>query len=1256
MIRLTPWSCFLLSLPLLAQPSRITREINDTHRVTLRGSLPARVQAADDRGRAESSLQLGYVVLTLKPTAGQQADLEHLLDEQQNRTSPNYHRWLTPEQFGDRFGLNAGDIFKVTAWIQSQGFHIETVAHARNWVAFSGSAGTAERAFGTEIHHYTARGEDHYSNSTELSIPEALADVVSGVRGLDDFSDRPLPAARTRGDSTTITPEYTLNSGASQLAPEDWATIYNVKPLYNAGIDGTGQRLAIVGTSAFTQSFVDSFRTMFGLPQSKIEMHLVGPDPGFTSSQNEAALDLEWSGAIAPKATIVYVYATNFINASQAVVDQNLATVMSESFGVCEPTSAQGNRAIAQQANAQGITWMASSGDSGGAACDPHGFFGLTGVSTPAVAGLWVSNPAAYPEVTAVGGTQFNEGTGNYWSTTNNANGGSALSYIPEMVWNETAAGGGLLASGGGASTYFPKPAWQTGPGVPNDNFRHIPDVSFSSSGNHDPYMVVNTNGLRATAGTSASSPAFAGVVALLNQYVVSKGMQTAPGLGNINPQLYRLAQTTSNVFHDITVGNNMVPCLAGSLDCTTGTLGFNAGPGYDQATGLGSIDIANLFAQWNTPAANTTTVVAVNPGNVALGGTVQVTAVVSAATKGSAPPSGTVTFTCGSTILGMATLLSSQGSAQGSATATLTVSGPQLPVGSASVIATYSGDSNFNGSAGTTAVNVAAAQPGSNVLISISPNPAHEGQFIRVTLTEVAGVDTTITGWNINGADDLPRFVPDFGTTALPAYGKLFSAITTAFPAVLPSPRVYTFTGVDGNGRQWSQQYTLILEGALSQALTLSGVPASVFQNPAADPSCQWSHPLVLQEQNGMEVQLTRMLANGTDWTSRIQQLFGTTHLAPLGNLQATICWPASNPASTATYEIDGTDQAGNPVTASVATSLAAPTPNPVAFSASPNVVTLTAAGSSQSATSSIALNLGSSTQPWTVSVFASNATAAWLTVSPLTGKGSQTVTVAASGAGLTTGVQYAWLVFQATGTTPQFIEVPVAFVVGASAAISIGGVTNGASFKPVFAPGMILSVFGTQLAPAVQLAGGLPLPTTMSGVSATVNGVAAPLYYVSPGQVNLQIPYETGSGPAVVGVNNNGQVASFVFSVAPTAPGIFADGTSALVPAGSGKRGDILSLFMTGEGVVSPPLPNGASPFSATPVSLLPQPTLPVSVTIGGVPAAIAFIGIPPGLAGTTQINFVIPPGAPLGVQPIVVTAGGVVSPAVKINVTTP
>jgi uncharacterized protein (TIGR03437 family) len=791
---------------LLAQQSRVAGPIDDARRVILPGSVHAKAQPSYDQGPADPSLRMPFITLTMKPSATQQADLERFLDQQLDQSSPNYHRWLTPEQFGDRFSLTPADYAVVVSWLQSHHLHIEAVARARNWVACSGAARDVELAFHTRVHRYLVDGQAHIANATDVSIPAVLQDLIGGIRGLDDFWRLP-PSA---------TPYNTSGSGVTQLAPGDWATIYDVSPLYAMGIDGTGQRIGIVGRSDMDQSYIDSFRSQFGLPPTMIEQHLVGPDPGITNAASEAALDLEWSGAIARGATIVYIYAGNFNDAVQAAIDQNLATVLSESFGTCEPQSAVGNRLMAQQANAQGITWVASSGDSGAAGCDPHGFFNTVGNATTVSDGPAVSAPASFPEVTAVGGTQFNEGTGNYWSSTNNANGGSALSYIPEVVWNETGAGG-LLASGGGASIYFSKPAWQAGPGVPADNARDVPDVSFSAAGNHDPYMVVNVNGERATGGTSASAPSFAGVIALLNHYLVSQGAQAQPGLGNINPELYRLAGATTNVFHDITQGNNMVPCVAGSPDCVDGMLGFAAGPGYDLATGLGSIDVYNLVTQWNSPAAGTSTSLAASPSSIAFGGSVQLTATVTPVVNNSAVPGGTVTFSTGQTVLGIAPLVTTGGVAL----ATLTVTGPLLPAGNAIVAATYSGDAVFNPSTGFTAVAVSAGPGGSFVSVNITPNPAQAGQVIRVSLTEQAGVGTTITGWTINGDNEFSLFAQDFGSTILPAYGTLFTDITST---PFPGTRVYVFTGVDADGRTWSQQYTLILEGVF-QAPALKNV-----------------------------------------------------------------------------------------------------------------------------------------------------------------------------------------------------------------------------------------------------------------------------------------------------------------------------------------------------------------------------------------------------------------------------------------------
>lgn len=1177
-----------------------------------------------DLGRLEPNAKMPYITVSILPTAAQQSALDRLLADQQNRLSPNYHHWLTPEEFADRFGTSPADYSKVVAWLQSQGLHIENTARARNWVAFSGRTREVETAFHTEIHRYLLDSQVHFGNATAPDMPPMLSSRTTSVRGLDDFWKTMPPP-----------PRYTASNGVNQLAPDDWATIYDVLPLYKMGIDGTGQRIAIIGRSSTSQSYIDSFRKMFGLPPSQIEMHLIGPDPGVTNASGEAALDLEWSGAIARKATLVYVYANNFNDAAQAAIDQNLAPVMSESFGVCEPDSAVANRAMAQQANAQGITWVAASGDSGGAGCDPHGFFGSTAGLIPASGGPAVNLPAAFPEVTAVGGTEFNEAGGQYWSAINSATNASALGYIPEMVWNET-GGGGLLASGGGASTYFGKPVWQSAPGVPDDNVRDVPDISFSASGNHDPYVVINANGQRATGGTSAATPSFAGVLALLNQFQVAKGLP--PGLGNINPELYRLARLTSNIFHDITQGNSMVPCTPDSPGCSTGMLGFPAGPGYDQASGLGSADIYNLVTQWGTGSASTVTTLTVNPGSIMLGDPVQVTATVTG--QSGTLPRGTITFSSGQTILGETALVLSGSSAM----ATMTVTGAVLAAGNTTVTATYSGDNFYNGSVGSTVISVAAKSSGSSVTVSITPNPAHEGQFVTVSLTEENGVATTVTGWSINGVDDFSRFATDFGSTTLAAYGTLSSSIGTAVPPVIPNNRVYVFRGVDGDGRPWSQQYTLILLGPQqTPGLSLSGTPGIL--QPAGS-SCQATHELVLQEQNGFAVQLTRFTSGGADWTSQIQQLFGTTRLAPFGMLQAQLCWPGAQ--SNVAYEIDGVDQIGEPLSATYTASFVAAGSG--AISAAPTSVAL-AAGPSQTATATVALNAAG---PWAISVTPANQTTTWLSFSQTSGAGPQTITIRASSAGMNTGVYNATLILLAANSTPPFLEVPVIFTVGASGGTTIGGVSNGASFGPAFAPGMILSVFGTQLAPSVQVASSLPLPLTMRGVSATVNGVPAPLYFVSSGQLNLQVPYETGAGTAVLGVNNNGQVASYLFQVAPSAPGIFTDMSRALVPASSGKPGDILLLFVTGEGDVAPPLATGTTPFIGTPVNLLPQPRSPLTVTVGGIAADVLFAGVPSGVAGVTQVNFVVPKGLSPGVQQVVVTVGGVPSAPSKLNVT--
>jgi subtilase family serine protease len=482
--------------------------------------------------------------------------------------------------------LSAGDLSKVSAWLEAYGLKINDVAQGRHWITSSGPAARVEAAFRTEIHRYAIDGETLFANSTPLSIPAALDGIVGAVGGLNNFGMRHTPR-----------PAYTGSGGVHYLAPDDLATIYDITPLYQVGYDGAGQKIMIIGGSDIEMSDLQGFATTVGLPFNPPQMVLVGPDPGFNDDQGEGEGDLESVVSVARNATVLYVYAKNLANAIQYAIDQDLAPVLSTSYAACEADATPADGLMTQQASVQGITWIAAAGDSGPAACDAW----FDPSVTEATHGLSVDFPASSPEVTGVGGTEFNDGAGNYWSFSNSPTGESALSYIPEIAWNDTGSEG-LEAGGGGASVLFPKPIWQSGPGVPNDGARDVPDVSMAASAVHDSYLLYYEGATDPYGGgTSAASPVFAGIIVLLNQYLAAHGMEPRPGLGNVNPALYRMAQNTTDVFHDITVGNTMVPCQIGTPDCTTGYFGFKAGPGYDQATGLGSVDAYDLVTEWSS-------------------------------------------------------------------------------------------------------------------------------------------------------------------------------------------------------------------------------------------------------------------------------------------------------------------------------------------------------------------------------------------------------------------------------------------------------------------------------------------------------------------------------------------------------------------------------------------------------------------------------------------------------------------------------
>ncbi|HEX6881619.1 MAG TPA: S53 family peptidase, partial [Terriglobales bacterium] len=596
-----------------APRNRIVAPINAGELTRLRGNLPSRARAEFDRGAVAPSFVMTHMLLSLKPTAEQEASLENLLADQQNPSSPKFHKWLTPEQFAEQFGASQSDFDKTVSWLQSNGFKVTQKARSRRWIAFDGTAAQAAAVFHTQIRQYAVNNKLRYSNSTAPSIPTALSAVVGGVR-LHNF--RPQAHAVVR----KLKPSFTSDqSGNHFLVPDDFATIYGLHGLYNAGIDGTGQKIAVMGQTSIQMSNVATFRSLSGLPANTPTVILNGPDPGIISGDDtEAYLDLQWAGAVAPKAQIIYVNsggtASGAFDALNYAIDNNTAPVISISYGDCEPnfTSSDINtiKGWLQQANAQGQTVIGPSGDDGAADCDYPAT--ASQVVITATHGLAVDVPSSFPYVTAVGGTTFEEGTGTYWDTTNNSKNGSALSYIPEVSWNDTLAnigngGTSFAATGGGVSILFNQPTWQTGTGI-NSTMRTVPDIAFAASVNHDGYLTctpgycVSPNGYRDSAntylsvvgGTSAGVPAFAGMVALINQ-------KTGQSQGNLNPVLYQLASTNPSVFHDITNGDNKVPCASGTPDCPSGggMIGYSAGVGYDMNTGLGSLDGSALVNSW---------------------------------------------------------------------------------------------------------------------------------------------------------------------------------------------------------------------------------------------------------------------------------------------------------------------------------------------------------------------------------------------------------------------------------------------------------------------------------------------------------------------------------------------------------------------------------------------------------------------------------------------------------------------------------
>ena len=730
--RLPAPAVFLLALsslvPQASAADRVVTPVDSTRRVSLAGGRPAWATAQTDAGAlpADSPIQHATIVLARSPE--RQRAFEQFLARQQDPGSSDYHRWLTPVEVGERFGVSTNEIAAVTAWLASENLQVETVSNSRVMIAFGGSAAAVGQAFGARLHQYVVNGEQRVSIASDPSIPAALAPVIRAVSGLYTVKLNPMHrggagslAAPLPGSS----PEGTFGSN-HYLFPADFAAIYDLNSVYSSGLSGAGQTIAIIGRSRVDNADIENFQKLSGLPVQDpiVIVPPNGVDPGapqtiqgtYTEDQLEATIDVTRAASVAPGATIDLVVSgesghyDGLYLATQYVVDTNPvpARIMSLSFGACERGTAALGVALwdtfFSQAAAEGISVLVCSGDSGAAGCDDN---------FKAPPALQIQSPnyiCSSSYATCVGGTEFADvsSPSQYWFVTNGTNYESALGYIPEGGWNEPLTSSGLpqiAAGGGGVSGYIATPAWQSGI-APGYQGRYTPDISFTSSC-HDGYFACFAaagNGcpggtaqhFEYFCGTSASAPDMAGIAALINQK--EGGPQ-----GNLNPALYRLSLTARSVFHDVTVQSSgvancdvNVPSMCnnstpGPTGLTGGLAGFLVGPGYDEVTGLGSIDVANLLANWasvTTPLPGTAVTLTSSANTAAMGTTVTLTASVTS--SDSILPLGTVSFVDGTATSGTATL-----GASGSATYNTT----SLGAGVHSITAVYGGDVTHAGS-----------------------------------------------------------------------------------------------------------------------------------------------------------------------------------------------------------------------------------------------------------------------------------------------------------------------------------------------------------------------------------------------------------------------------------------------------------------------------------------------------------------------------------------------------------------------------
>jgi hypothetical protein len=799
-----------------AAPARIVGPIDEQSLKVLKNNVRKDATEAVDDGPVEDAREM-HLYLVLQRTPAQQADLENLVQRQQQKGAAEYHQWLTPAQFGARFGVAPADIATLSQWLESHGLQVRSVLNNRSLIDFSATAGQVREAFHTQLHYLNLRGGRYPALVQDPQIPAALAPVVAGIKGLNKvpaYTNHTAPRQAQFDEAThrwhnaqpssdaTVTPAYNAGGGDYDVAPKDFYTIYNVNPLLTAGHLAANATVAVIEesdieygtvnatTHAAAGGDVATVRSLFGVPGT-LNMHVYhgygsvtcsdpGIDPSHDQEDVEASLDAEWINVTAPSANEIFMSCDDttdngIFSSMAALVDNNLADSMSLSYGETEIDYSSSDYAsqdtLYAQAATQGQSIFISSGDSGSDVADQN---------TPLTAthGLNVSAFGS-PMVTVTGGTDFQDlydaqkggkAQSTYWSATNSSSYSDALSYVPEMTWNDSCAssilaaengdtGAGYCATGadtigdvvggsGGISTHYAVPSWQTGISGYSNSMHAQPDIAgFAASGTNSGhgllfcdsnptlgggYACTSSSLFGVAGGTSFVAPYMAGVGGMLVSY-------TSARQGLLNPALYALGKTqytatdtktacyatgqTSNtgvttslpnsacIFNDVTTGNNDVPCAVGAPGCYVNsgeafgmlsssgsgslTVAYPATVGFDQATGIGSVNVDQLVTKWSQ-AFSTSIVLTATPATLDASQSTVLQATITAnpptGHEGAAPPvTGTVAFAYDGRSLADCTVTTG--------TCSITEPATAFYNGANQVTATYSGNATYPGS-----------------------------------------------------------------------------------------------------------------------------------------------------------------------------------------------------------------------------------------------------------------------------------------------------------------------------------------------------------------------------------------------------------------------------------------------------------------------------------------------------------------------------------------------------------------------------